>query len=54
VAEINAALADSPDIINKDPHGGGWLIKVRVLDPRELSELMDANAYERYTTEIAG
>lgn len=54
VAEINTALADSPDIVNKDPHGGGWLMKVRVFDPRELSGLMDASAYARYTAEIAG
>lgn len=54
VAEINTALADSPEIVNKDPHGGGWLLKVRVRDPQELSALMDASAYERYTAEIAG
>jgi glycine cleavage system H protein len=53
VTEINTALADSPEIVNKDPHGDGWLLKVRLRDPRELSTLMDASAYEQYTAEIA-
>jgi glycine cleavage system H protein len=45
IVEVNEALADSPDAINHDPYGEGWLVKVRVSDPAERSELMDAAAY---------
>jgi glycine cleavage system H protein len=46
VIEVNEALADTPDKINEDPHGEGWLVKVRLSDPSEADELMDAKAYE--------
>ncbi len=48
VIEANAALANSPETINQDPHGAAWLIKVRLAHPAELSGLMDAAAYEAY------
>jgi glycine cleavage system H protein len=48
VTETNPALADSPELINKDPHGSAWLIKVRLADPKEAAALMDAAAYEAY------
>ncbi|HKQ86124.1 MAG TPA: glycine cleavage system protein GcvH [Candidatus Acidoferrales bacterium] len=51
VTEINATLADSPEKINSDPHGAAWLIKVRLDDPKELSGLMDAVAYQAYVAE---
>jgi glycine cleavage system H protein len=51
VIETNSALADAPELINKDPHGAAWLIKVRLADPKETAALMDAAAYESY---IAG
>ncbi|HEY4777054.1 MAG TPA: glycine cleavage system protein GcvH [Candidatus Acidoferrales bacterium] len=51
VIETNSALVDTPELINKDPHGGAWLIKVRLGDPKEAAALMDAAAYETY---IAG
>ncbi len=51
VTEINATLADSPEKINSDPHGSAWLIKVRLDDPKELSGLMDAVAYQAYIAE---
>jgi glycine cleavage system H protein len=53
VAEVNTALAESPEIVNKDPHGGGWLVKIRLRDPQDISALMDASAYQQYTAEIA-
>jgi glycine cleavage system H protein len=46
VVEVNAALADSPEKINDDPYGEGWLVKVRLSDPSEADELMDAETYE--------
>lgn len=45
VLEVNAALDDEPAVVNSDPYGEGWMIKIRVQDPTELRELMDAAAY---------
>jgi glycine cleavage system H protein len=45
IVEVNEALSDSPDAINHDPYGEGWLVKVRVSDPSEREALMDAAAY---------
>jgi len=45
VAEVNEALADDPELVNKDPYGEGWMIKVKMTDAAELGELMDADAY---------
>ncbi len=53
VVETNAALADSPEKINQDPHGAAWLVKVRLVDPKEISGLMDAAAYQAYIAEKA-
>jgi glycine cleavage system H protein len=53
VVETNAALADSPEKINQDPHGAAWLVKVRLADPKEISGLMDATAYQAYIAEKA-
>ena len=48
VVEVNAALKDTPEKINSDPHGQGWLIKVRLNNRAEINALMDAAAYEAY------
>jgi len=53
VVETNAALADAPEKINQDPHGAAWLVKVRLADPKEISGLMDAAAYQAYIAEKA-
>jgi glycine cleavage system H protein len=45
VVEVNATLADSPENINADPYGDGWLVKVRLSDPSELDSLLDVSAY---------
>ncbi len=45
VVEINEALADSPELINKDPYGEGWMVRIRPDDPKALEGLMDAEAY---------
>ena len=45
ISAINAALADTPETLNKDPHGAGWLVKFTLADPKELDGLMDAAAY---------
>jgi len=51
VTEVNAALSDTPETINKDPHGKAWLIKLKLANSSELAQLMDAAAYEAF---IAG
>jgi glycine cleavage system H protein len=48
VIEVNAALAGQPETVNKDPHGGAWMIVVRITDPASLGGLMDAKAYEAF------
>ena len=46
VVEVNEDLPESPEVINEDPYGDGWLIKVRVSDPDELEDLMNGEEYE--------
>jgi len=46
VAEFNEALADDPELVNKDPYGEGWMVKIKVADTAELADLMDADAYK--------
>jgi glycine cleavage system H protein len=45
VTDLNERINDSPDLINKDPYGEGWLIKMDVDDPAQVNQLMDARAY---------
>jgi glycine cleavage system H protein len=47
VTEINQAVDDSPETINEDPYGGGWLAKMKLSDPSEADDLMDAAAYRK-------
>ena len=46
VTEVNDAIADSPELVNKDPYGEGWMFKMTVADKSQLDGLMDAAAYE--------
>lgn len=48
VVEINDALADKPDLVNTDPYGDGWMIKIRFTDKSELEQLMAAEDYDDY------
>jgi glycine cleavage system H protein len=45
IVEVNEALSDSPQSINEDPYGAGWLVKVRLTDASERDALLDASAY---------
>ena len=47
VLEVNEALNDQPELVNNDPYGEGWMIKVTVDNPAELDTLLDAAAYEK-------
>jgi glycine cleavage system H protein len=46
IIEMNEGLDDDPSLINNDPFGAGWIIKVRVSNPSDVEGLMDATAYE--------
>jgi glycine cleavage system H protein len=46
ILEVNDALSETPERINDDPYGDGWLVKVRLSDPTEYDDLMDAAAYD--------
>ena len=48
VTEANDGLADSPESVNDDPYGDGWLVKVRLSDPAELDGLLSADEYEAF------
>ena len=48
VVEVNSALAQKPEVVNSDPHGAAWMIKVKLADPAAVAGLMDARAYQGY------
>jgi glycine cleavage system H protein len=51
VIAINEGLASAPDVINSDPYGAAWMVKVEMSAPAELNTLMDAAAYEKFIQE---
>lgn len=48
VVEVNAALETTPELVNKDCYGAGWIVVVEMANPKELDALMDAKAYEAF------
>ncbi len=48
VVEVNEGLEDSPETVNEDPHGKGWLVVIEVASPTQVDSLLDAAAYEKY------
>jgi glycine cleavage system H protein len=48
VVEVNEKLTEAPELVNTDPYGDGWLIKIRASDPSELDDLMSAEEYDEY------
>ena len=47
VTEVNEAAKENPEVINNDPYGDGWLVKVKLSDTAEVDQLMDAEAYKK-------
>jgi len=47
ITEVNETAAESPETINDDPYGGGWLVKVKLSDPSEAEDLLDVAAYKK-------
>jgi glycine cleavage system H protein len=48
VVEVNQTLATAPELLNQEPHGAAWLVKIRLSAPDEVGQLMTAAAYEEY------
>jgi glycine cleavage system H protein len=53
VVEVNSALAETPGLINEDPFGKGWMLRVRLSDAAELDGLMDAGAYREFVKSVS-
>lgn len=53
VVEVNSALADTPALVNEDPSGGGWFVKIKLADAGELATLMDENAYREFLKTVS-
>ncbi len=51
VLSVNDALADNPELVNSDPYGAGWMLRLRPSDAAEISALLDAAAYEQVVAE---
>lgn len=51
IIEINESLEEAPGLVNSDPYGDGWLFRIDPIDPDELSDLLDAEAYAQYMEE---
>jgi glycine cleavage system H protein len=54
ISEVNEDLADTPEIINEDPYGNGWLVVVDMSDPSELNDMMSKAEYEKFLKEEEG
>lgn len=54
VIDVNKQLEDSPELINESPHQNAWMIKLRIANPDELKELLNAEEYEEYLQEQSG
>ena len=51
ISAVNEALEDTPELVNQDPFGKGWMVRLRPSDPAEFDDLMDGAAYEAYVAE---
>jgi len=51
VIEINGDLEASPELVNQDPYGAGWMIKIELANPADLDQLLDADAYAKFVEE---
>jgi glycine cleavage system H protein len=54
VVEVNEALADKPELVNTDPYGDGWMVRIKLTDATEVDELMSADDYEDYIAKESG
>jgi glycine cleavage system H protein len=54
ITAVNEELDDTPELVNQDPYGGGWMIRLVPSDPAEFDGLMDADVYEAFVAEEEG
>ena len=54
VVEVNDKLSDKPELVNTDPYGDGWMIRIKMSDQSEMDELMNADDYEDYVQKESG
>ena len=54
VAEANSSLEDKPELVNEDPYGEGWMLRVTIEDERELQSLLSHDEYQAFLTELSG
>jgi len=52
VVEVNPEPLENPDVVNTEPYGSGWLLRIRIEDPRELDDLINEEEYAELTTEV--
>jgi glycine cleavage system H protein len=46
ILEVNPALEDTPDVVNKDPYGNGWMVKIKITNPSEVNDLLSPEKYK--------
>ncbi|NOY87271.1 MAG: glycine cleavage system protein GcvH [Deltaproteobacteria bacterium] len=54
IVEVNADLVDSPELVNEDPYGEGWLLKIEISEPGQMESLMTPGEYESYIADLGG
>ncbi len=52
VLEVNDKVVSAPETVNEDPYGDGWLVRIRLSDPSEADDLMDASAYRQLVADL--
>jgi glycine cleavage system H protein len=52
VLEVNERVVDAPETVNEDPYGDGWLIRIRLTDPSEVDDLLDADEYRAFVADL--
>jgi glycine cleavage system H protein len=52
VVDVNPEALENPDVVNTEPYGSGWLLRIRIEDPRELDDLINEEEYADLTTEV--
>jgi glycine cleavage system H protein len=52
VVEINQTVIDEPGLVNKDPYGAGWLVRLELSEPSELDALMDSDEYDKFVAQL--
>jgi glycine cleavage system H protein len=50
VMELNKVVQDSPEVVNKDPYGEGWMVKLKITDKNDLASLLNADGYKKLTS----